>query len=331
MKRINKGICVFTVLLGVSLAAAPVMVRAEEGALSENAMIGKSQEPSIWGGGTSSGGGAFHQGGETFSGTGDRNQGDGVPAGQTEIFAWDPSWPYAQYSQIHSSSVNLYHAGNSRGIVVAVNAGHGTEGGSYVQTLCHPDGTPKVTGGSTSEGATYATAVSSGTTMLDGTEEARVTLSLALILKEKLLEHGYDVLMIRESEDAQLDNIARTVFANQYADCHLALHYDSTEYDKGFFYMSVPDVASYRSMEPVASCWPLHEALGQSLVEGVKKAGAKVFDIGSMPMDLTQTSYSTIPSVDVEVGDRASDCSSWTQTLIAEGILAGLDLYFERP
>ena len=59
------------------------------------------------------------------------------------------------------------------------------------------------------------------------------------------------VLMIRESDDVQLDNIARTVIANNTSDCHIALHWDSTTNNKGAFYMSVPSNQSYRNMEPV--------------------------------------------------------------------------------
>ena len=80
-------------------------------------------------------------------------------------------------------------------------------------------------------------AVSSGMTFSDGTAESKVTLQMAKILKEKLLAAGYDVLMIRESDDVQLDNIARTVIANNRADCHIALHWDSTTSNKGAFYM----------------------------------------------------------------------------------------------
>ena len=164
--------------------------------------------------------------------------------------------------------------------------------------------------------------------MLDGSAEAEHTLSLALILKDKLLERGFDVLMIRESADVQPDNIARTVFANQYADCHLSLHYDGSESDKGFFYIGVPDVASYRSMQPVASFWQQDEQLGQCLVSGYRSVGGKIYGEGRVALDLTQTSYSTIPSLDVEVGDAASDCSYDTQSLIAEGIVKGVELYF---
>ena len=242
----------------------------------------------------------------------------------------DPAWDYADYSAISGGSAVLYHARPSlaKGITVCVNAGHGTYGGSSVKTLCHPYGTPKVTGGTTQEGAVYAMAVSTGTEMLDGTTEAAVNLKLAVILKELLLENGYDVLMIREGEDVQLDNIARTLLANHFSDAHIAIHYDSTETDKGVFFMSVPSDPEYRSMEPVASHWEEHNALGRAVVKAIESRGMKLFEGGEMEMDLTQTSYSTVPSIDLEVGDRKSDYSGSTHGVLAEGILQGLDMFF---
>lgn len=242
----------------------------------------------------------------------------------------DSSWKYAEFSKINTGAAVLYRSesANRRNITICVNAGHGTSGGSGVKTLCHPDGTPKVTGGTTGAGATTAVAVSGGMTFSDGTAEAKVTLAMAKILKEKLLVAGYDVLMIRESDDAQLDNIARTVIANNRADCHIALHWDSTTSDKGAFYMSVPNVESYRNMEPVKSNWQKHNALGESLVAGLKDVGVKIFSGGAMEMDLTQTSYSTVPSVDIELGDKASDHSEAALKVLAEGLLNGVNRYF---
>ena len=240
------------------------------------------------------------------------------------------SWKYAEFSKIHSGSAVMYRsdAANRKEITVAVNAGHGTKGGSSVKTLCHPDGTPKVTGGTTGAGATTATAVSSGMTFLDGTSESSVTLAMAYQFRDKLLAAGYDVLMLRDGEDVQLDNIARTVWANNEADCHISLHWDSTEKDKGAFYMSVPNVASYRNMEPVKSSWEKHNALGECLVEGLRQSGVKIFSGGSMEMDLTQTSYSTIPSIDIELGDKASDHSAGTLSNLADGLVKGVEQYF---
>ena len=245
-----------------------------------------------------------------------------------EFVSWDESWPYASNSMIHESDVKLYHAADPCGIVICVNAGHGTSGGESVQTLSHPDGTGKVTGGTNAEGAVYSMAVSSGTTFLDGSTERDANLQIAMILKEKLLAEGYDVLMIRESEDVRLDNIARTCFANRYADAHIALHYDSTDYDKGFYYMGVPNVESYRSMEPVSEYWRWHEALGEALVKAVSESGLKVYESGRLETDLTQTSYSTIPSLDVELGDRGSDHSYAVQEQLAGALVKGLNDFF---
>lgn len=248
----------------------------------------------------------------------------------SETVAFNTSWKYAEFSKISSGTATLYRstAAAKKNKVICVNAGHGTKGGSSVKTQCHPDGTAKVTGGTTSAGATSAVAVSSGMTFADGTPESQVTLAMAKKLKEKLLAAGYDVLMIRESDDVQLDNIARTVMANNMADCHIALHWDSTEKDKGAFYMSVPNVASYRSMEPVASNWQKHNALGESLVAGLKNAGVKIFSSGAMEMDLTQTSFSTIPSIDIELGDKKSDHSDAVLNQLADGLLDGINRYF---
>lgn len=241
----------------------------------------------------------------------------------------DPSWTYADHSKINSGAAVLYKAAeNRKEIVVGVNAGHGTSGGTKVKTLCHPDGSAKVTGGTTAAGATEAVAVSSGMTFNDGTLESSVTLRMAQILKEKLLAAGYDVLMLRDGDDVQLDNVARTVICNNAADCHIALHWDGDglNYDKGCFYISVPD--GLKSMEPVASHWSEHNALGSALVEGLRAQGAKIHGGGSMSVDLTQTSYSTIPSVDMELGNACSDHSDSVLDLLGNGLVQGVNSYF---
>lgn len=255
---------------------------------------------------------------------------DSASSAQTGEVGLNPDWKYAGYSKINSGKAMLYRAegSNHKGKVVCVNAGHGTKGGASVKTQCHPDGTPKVTGGTTAAGATTASAISSGMTFADGTQESTVTLAMAKVLKDKLLARGFDVLMIRESDDVQLDNIARTVLANNLADCHIAIHYDSTSSDKGAFYMSVPNMASYRGMEPVASHWQEHHALGDSLIAGLKGVGVKLFSNGKMEMDLTQTSFSTVPSVDIELGDKASDHSAAALDKLGNGLADGVEMFF---
>ena len=254
----------------------------------------------------------------------------GAAAQERETVTFSQSWKYAEFSKINTGSATLHRstAENKKNKTVCVNAGHGTKGGSSVKTQCHPDGTPKVTGGSTEAGATKVVAVSSGMTFADGTPESQVTLSMAKILRDRLLAEGYDVLMIRDSDDVQLDNIARTVMANNRVDCHIALHWDSTTNDKGAFYMSVPSNSTYRAMEPVASQWQNHHRLEDALVGGLRNAGVKIFSGGSIATDLTQTSYSTIPSVDIELGDKVSDHSDGTLNRLAEGLTAGVNAFF---
>ena len=98
----------------------------------------------------------------------------------------DSSWKYADHAKITSGYAVMYTAKkNRKDIVIAVNAGHGTKGGSSVKTLCHPDGSPKLTGGTTQAGAIQAVAVSDGMTFRDGTAERDVTLRMAKILKKE--------------------------------------------------------------------------------------------------------------------------------------------------
>ena len=241
----------------------------------------------------------------------------------------DPSWEYADFSVINTGKAVLYKAESDRkGITVALNAGHGTKGGGAVKTWCHPDKTPKVTGGTTAAGSTKAVAVSGGMTFSDGTPEASVTLKAASLLRDKLLSEGYDVLMLRDGEDVQLDNVARTVIANNMADCHIALHWDGDglSYDKGCFYMSTPE--GLKSMEPVASNWQKHHALGDSLIEGLSSEGLKIWGSNPLATDLTQTSFSTIASVDIELGNQASNHSDAQLDKITTGLLKGINIYF---
>ena len=251
-------------------------------------------------------------------------------ANGTEI-GLDSNWKYANFSKINSGKAKFYKTtvANPNGIVITVNAGHGTSGGSSQKTQTHPDGTAKIVDGATKAGATMSDAIKEGMTFSDGATEAEINLKVALKLRDKLLAKGYNVLMIRETSDVQLDNIARTVIANNNSHAHIAIHYDSSTSNKGAFYMQVPDVDSYKKMYPVSTMWQRHDRLGNSLISGLKEKNVKIFGKGKMEMDLTQTSYSTIPSVDIELGDKITDHDDAENDKMAEGLLAGINKYFD--
>lgn len=250
---------------------------------------------------------------------------------EPEAIAFDESWEFAEFSVIHTGTATLYKASeNRKNIVVGVNAGHGTAGGESVYTYCHPDMSAKVTGGSTSAGAVQATAVSTGMTFFDGTPERDVTLTQAQMLRNVLLDDGYDVLMIRDGEDVQLDNVARTVMCNNCAAIHISIHWDGDglDYDKGAYYMSVAD--GIKGMYPVSEIWPSSDNLGDCLIQGLAEAGVTIFEGGSMQADLTQTSYSKIPSVDIELGNAASTHTDEELVRNAYALLNGINLFFAQ-
>ena len=249
---------------------------------------------------------------------------------------WNENWKYANESKIHTGIAYLYKntSNDANNITVCVNAGHGTAGGELLKnyTYSHPDHTPKITDGTNAAGEILSIGVSSGMTFYNRQSEASVTLKQAIVLRDLLLRNGYNVLMIRESDDVQLDNVARTVIANNNADCHVSIHWDGDDldYDKGAYFMSVTTDTSYRNMEPVKSNYKKHDELGRNLIDGLMGAGIHIWNNGELESDLTQTSYSTIPSVDIELGNAASDTSGPTLDKNALGLANGINNYFKK-
>ena len=246
----------------------------------------------------------------------------------------DFSAPYATYSIINDGYAVLYKLNKSdayryTGKTVAINAGHGTKGGSKIKTFSHPDFTPKVSGGTTSAGSVLSSAVSEGMVFNNGMTEANANLAVAYALKDKLLDNGYSVLMIRENDDCRLDNIARTVLANENADAHIAIHFDSTASNKGIFYITPYNDKNYLDMEPVKSNANNIKKLGDSIIEAFRGMGEKIWkNKGTLQGDLTQISFSTNASVDIELGDKATEVTEDKVGIFAEGIYKGIDNYF---
>ena len=247
----------------------------------------------------------------------------------TERVYLNTEWEFAQEAAIKSGYAVLYRASSNRkNIVIGVNAGHGTSGGTKVKTWCHPDHSAKVTGGTTAAGAYKAYAVSGGMQFPDGTSEQKVTLKQAQLLKNQLLSNGYDVLMLRDGDDVQLDNVARSVIANNAADCQISLHWDDdgSKSASGAFYVAPP--SKLKNMYPISQYGAQHNALGKKLIEGLRAQGVKTKKSGSIELDLTQTSYSTVPSVVMEMGNQYSSHSDSTLNQNAAGLLKGIRSYF---
>lgn len=242
----------------------------------------------------------------------------------------DKKWEFASFSKINSGAAGINRAKkNIKKFVVAVNAGHGTKGGSAVKTYCHPDKSPKVTGGTTAKGETQSYAVSDGMYFYDKTSEAYVNLQVALLLKDKLLNEGFDVLMLRSTDDVQLDNIARTVIANNNAHIHVAIHFDgdSQKKDKGCFYCGIPE--ELKKFKNVRAHYENSEKLGNFLTNSLKNCGLQLYNEGRYEVDLTQTSFSTIPTVDIELGNSHTRHDLVSLEKRAQAICDGIKKYYE--
>lgn len=249
-----------------------------------------------------------------------------------EEIGLDKSWKGSKYSVINSGKAKMYKGKEPRkNYVVAVNAGHGCSGGDSKRTQTHPWGGGKLTGGTTASGETTSIAISSGMTFNNGTTEAEANLKVALKVKDKLLAAGYDVLMIRETSDQQLDNVARTVVANNNADCHVSIHFDSTDGNRGAFMCNPVNNPEYRAHEPVKSMFDSHVAFGQSFIDGLRAVGVKITDSGKHDSDLTQLSYSQIPTIAMELGGKGADISDSSIDKYANGLKQGVDNFFSSP
>lgn len=240
------------------------------------------------------------------------------------------SYQFANFSKINSGKAKLYYSNKEifNGHTVALNAGHGTKGGNKVKTYSHPDKSAKITGSSNNKGNIESISISGGMCFIDGMSESEITKRVCIILKKLLLKSGYNVLMIRESDDVQLDNIARTVISNNNADIHISIHFDGDyfSYDKGCFYCSIPEALD--SLPNVKSHRPQSDKLGKSLILGLKNKGLKIFNKGFLDSDLTQTSYSTIPTCTIELGNNNTDYSTKNLEKRAEALLDGINRYF---
>lgn len=251
---------------------------------------------------------------------------------------FDKTLPHAKNSKINNGFALLY-----KGVkpVIAINAGHGTKDGWQEKTLANPFGLPKLTNGTNKKGDIYAIAVSKGAEgFKDGLSEAQLNLQIAKILRKKLLNAGYGVLMLRNGDDARLDNIARTLLANKYASIHISLHFDGTKSDSGVFCVaSKPEfyITKNSNQKNNELCEVLLGAFKNQKIQIKSKESFikdykdfATYDDGKMFLDLTQSAYSSIPNVTMELGDLASEISKQRLEALANALLAGIEEYFNK-
>jgi len=177
--------------------------------------------------------------------------------------------------------------------------------------------------------------VSSGTQGISSrVPEYQLNLTIALKVKEELLDRGYAVFMIRETNNVDISNKERADLASESgSDLFIRIHANGSESSK------VKGVSTLFPSEDNPYVSYLSNSsykLSQSIVDaicaqtGAKNRGASANDT------MSGINWSTLPVAIIEMGfmsnpkeDKAMQTKSY-QTKIVNGICDGIDDYYEN-
>ena len=159
-----------------------------------------------------------------------------------------------------------------------------------------------------------------------GIAEYQLNLEVSLLLEQELIARGYDVEMIRRTNDCPLSNAERAQVANESgADIFVRIHANGSENSKvsGALCCAPTQKNPFLTQQVIAESIRLSRAVVNSFCDAT---GAN--NQGLMSTDtMTGINWCEIPVTIVEMGYMSNAAEEY-RTLMIQGIADGIDAYF---
>jgi N-acetylmuramoyl-L-alanine amidase len=239
----------------------------------------------------------------------------GKPASPTKVPKPDTATPTP------ASSGTEQDSGSKDVKIIAIDAGHQSKG-NYEEEPIGPGATetkPKVSSGT--QGA------------YTGVPEYKLTLVIAKKVKDALIDRGYQVVMIRETNNVNISNKERAEIANESgADLFIRIHADGSDnHNVNGVSTLYPSKNNPYVPQLYKNSYNLSKLIVDSICDstGAKNRGAVARD------DMSGINWCTLPVTIIEMGymtNKTEDKLMQTedyQEQIVQGICDGIDKYFE--